>query len=114
MHGFLIKYASRRTPPESVRILFEPAARPMKSTYPIGFVSISEYLGRAGFEVRIINIALKMLKSNRYNVEKEIKALNPIIFGIDLHWMPHVHGSLAIAEIVKKYHPNIQSLIYLH
>lgn len=93
-------------------IMFGPISDLVPSTpvfemYPIGFVSISEYLGRAGFEVRIINIALKMLKSSRYDVEKEIKALNPMIFGIDLHWMPHVHGSLAIAEIVKKYHPDI-------
>ncbi|MBN1225491.1 MAG: TIGR04190 family B12-binding domain/radical SAM domain protein, partial [Deltaproteobacteria bacterium] len=50
---------------------------------------------------------LKMLRSKRFNVEKAIERLHPVLFGIDLHWMPHVHGSLALAEIVKKYHPHI-------
>ncbi|MEW6380048.1 MAG: TIGR04190 family B12-binding domain/radical SAM domain protein [bacterium] len=91
-------------------ILFGPISDLVPSTpvfemYPIGFTSISEYLSRFGFHVRIINIALKMLRSKRYNVEEEIKNLHPRIFGIDLHWMPHVQGSLALAEIVKKYHP---------
>ena len=62
--------------------------------------------GRFGYNVRIMNIAVKMLRSKRFDVEKTISELHPLIFGIDLHWMPHVQGSLALAEIVKKYHPN--------
>ena len=27
-------------------------------------------------------------------------------FGIDLHWMAHVQGALALAEIIKRFHPN--------
>lgn len=93
-------------------ILFGPISDLVPSTpifemYPIGFTSISEYLNRFGYQVRIINIALKMLRSSRFDVEKEIKQLHPLLFGIDLHWMPHVQGSLALAEIVKKYHPTI-------
>lgn len=80
---------------------------PIFEFYPIGFVSLSEYLERHNCKVRIINIALKMLKSSKFDVEKAIKSLQPVAFGIDLHWMPHVQGSLAIAEIIKKYHPDI-------
>jgi B12-binding domain/radical SAM domain protein len=29
-----------------------------------------------------------------------------VAFGIDLHWLPHAHGSVEIAKIVKKYHPD--------
>jgi len=92
-------------------ILFGPISDLVPSTpifemYPIGFTSISEYLGRFGYSVRIMNIAVKMLRSKRFDVEKAISELHPLIFGIDLHWMPHVQGSLALAEIVKKYHPN--------
>ena len=32
------------------------------------------------------------------------------MFGIDLHWLPHAHGSLAIAEIVKRLHPDSKVL----
>ena len=81
---------------------------PVFEMYPIGFVFISEYLHKNGCETKIVNIAAKMLQSRRYDSEKEIKKLKPrLAFGIDLHWLPHVQGSLEIAKIVKKYHPDI-------
>jgi len=91
-------------------ILFGPIADVIPSTpifemYPLGFVSLTSYLEKRGFKVRIINIAQKMLLDHGYDVEKEIKNLNPQAFGIDLHWLPHCQGGLKIAEIVKKYHP---------
>jgi len=78
---------------------------PIFEMYPIGFVSLCGHLEKAGFSTRIINIANKMLNSLSYDPEKEIKNLTPKAFVIDLHWFPHVQGSLKIAEIVKKYHP---------
>jgi B12-binding domain/radical SAM domain protein len=80
---------------------------PIFEMYPIGFISICAHLEKAGFSTRIINLANKMLNSLSYDVEKEIKKLKPKAFGIDLHWFPHVQGSLKVAEIVKKYHPDI-------
>jgi B12-binding domain/radical SAM domain protein len=78
---------------------------PIFEMYPIGFASLSEYLERNGLKVRIINIALKMLKGQGFDVERFIQKKNPIAFGIDLHWMAHVQGALALAEIIKKFHP---------
>ncbi len=78
---------------------------PIFEMYPIGFASLSEYLERFGLKVRIINLAYKMLKSRGYDAEKEIKGIDARAFGIDLHWMPHVQGALAVAELVKKHHP---------
>ena len=78
---------------------------PIFEMYPVGFASISEYLERRGFKVRIINVAMKMLKDEGLDVEELIASLHPRAFGVDLHWMPHCHGSLALAEIIKKYHP---------
>ena len=48
-------------------VLFGPVSDLIPSTpifemYPIGFVVLSEFLGRYGYQVRIINVALKMLK----------------------------------------------------
>lgn len=80
---------------------------PIFEMYPVGFLSLAGHLERAGFSTRIINIANKMLNSLSYNPEEEIKKLKPVAFAIDLHWLPHVQGSLKIAEIVKKYHPDI-------
>ncbi len=33
--------------------------------------------------------------------------LRPKAVGIDLHWLPHAHGALEIARIVKMIHPNV-------
>ncbi len=73
--------------------------------YPIGFLTISEYLHRHGIAVRIINLAMKMLRAESFNPEKFIKKLDTLAFGIDLHWLPHADGSLSLAEMVKKHHP---------
>jgi B12-binding domain/radical SAM domain protein len=91
-------------------IFFGPISDVIPSTpvfemYPLGFVSLSSYLGKHGYDVRIINIASKMLSDPHYDPEKEIKNLNAFAFGIDLHWLPHSQGSLELAKIVKKYHP---------
>jgi len=79
---------------------------PIFEMYPIGFASLSEYLERHGIKVRIINLAMKMLKSDKFDVERLIQKNKPVAFGIDLHWMAHVQGALALAEIIKRYHPD--------
>lgn len=79
---------------------------PIFEMYPIGFASLSEYLERHGLKVRIINVALKMIKDERFDVEKLIRKNRPLAYGIDLHWLAHVHGALALAEMIKKYHPD--------
>ncbi|HEY6007388.1 MAG TPA: TIGR04190 family B12-binding domain/radical SAM domain protein, partial [Geobacteraceae bacterium] len=73
--------------------------------YPIGFLTLSEYLNRRGVSVRIVNLALKMLRDATFDPEGFIARLDPVAFGIDLHWLPHVDGSLCLAEVVKRYHP---------
>ncbi len=78
---------------------------PIFEMYPIGFASLSEYLDRFGLSVRIVNVAYKMLKSKSYDPEAEIKRIAARAFGIDLHWMPHIQGAIALSEIVKKHHP---------
>ena len=93
-------------------ILFGPISDLVPSTpilemYPVGFSSIAEHLGRSGIHVRIINLALRMLKDENFAVEKFLAKLHPRAFGIDLHWLPHAQGSLEIAAICKRLHPAI-------
>ncbi|MBD6955895.1 MAG: TIGR04190 family B12-binding domain/radical SAM domain protein [Thermoplasmata archaeon] len=78
---------------------------PIFEMYPIGFVSILSQLVPLGYRVKIENLAVEMLMDKNFDVEKRIKGLESSIFSIDLHWLPHVHGALNIARIVKKYHP---------
>jgi B12-binding domain/radical SAM domain protein len=78
---------------------------PVFEMYPIGFTTIASHLESKGYEVRIVNIANRMLMSKRFDVERFLKSLDAGMFGIDLHWMPHVQGALELARIVKAHHP---------
>ena len=96
-------------------ILYGPVSDQIPSTpvfemYPIGFASLAEYLERAGYRVRIVNLAVRMLNNNKFNAEKMIARLKAPVFGIDLHWMLHCHGAIEIARLVKKYHPGSKVL----
>jgi B12-binding domain/radical SAM domain protein len=93
-------------------ILYGPVSDLVPSTpvfemYPIGLTTIAEYLERHGFRVRIVNLAVRMLNSDRFSAETLIQKLQPAAFGIDLHWMPHAHGAIEVARLCKKYHPDI-------
>lgn len=79
---------------------------PVFEMYPIGLTSIGDFLERYGLRVKLINIANRMLLNPHFDVEKKIRKLKAKAFGIDLHWLPHAHGSIELAKIVKKYHPN--------
>jgi B12-binding domain/radical SAM domain protein len=79
---------------------------PVFECYPIGFMTIASHLEAAGYKTRIVNIAVQMLRSDKFDAEKKIKSLNADVFAIDLHWMPHAHGAIELAKIVKKYHPD--------
>jgi B12-binding domain/radical SAM domain protein len=84
---------------------------PIFEMYPIGFASLSEYLERNGLRVRIINVALKMLKSRGFDPAKMIQGLRPVAFGLDFHWMAHVQGCLALAEEIKRIHPHVPVIL---
>lgn len=91
-------------------IMYGPVAdlipsAPVFEMYPVGLSTLSAYLERSGYKTRIINIAVRMLRDPQFDAERLIKNLYPKAFGIDLHWLPHAHGSIEIAKIVKKYHP---------
>lgn len=92
-------------------ILYGPISDLVPSTpvfemYPIGFTTLSDYLERHGFRTRIINLAVRMLHDRGFDAEKMLAALHPGAFAIDLHWLPHAHGALEVAKLVKKHHPH--------
>jgi B12-binding domain/radical SAM domain protein len=78
---------------------------PVFEMYPIGLTSIAEYLERAGYRVRIVNLAVRMMRDKNFDAEAAIKRLKAPLFGIDLHWMVHCHGAIEVARIVKRCHP---------
>jgi len=80
---------------------------PVFEMYPIGFLTMAAWLRRRGFNVRIINLALLMMRSRRFRPEKLLAGLRPSLFGIDLHWLPHAQGSFEVATLLKRLHPDI-------
>lgn len=80
---------------------------PLFEMYPIGFISMTSYLGKQGYDVRIDNVAVKMLHDREFDVEKHFKTLKTKAVGIDLHWMPHTHGAIKFVEMLKEVRPEI-------
>lgn len=92
-------------------MMMGPVADAVPSTdefemYPVGLTSIATYLGRNHYNVRIVNLAYRMLRDSSYDVAERLRKMRSTVFGIDLHWLPHANGALAIGELVKKLHPD--------
>jgi len=81
-------------------------SEPVFDMYPVGFSTMAAYLERAGFRARIANLAARMVRSERFDVERFIARMDARVFGVDLHWLPHAHGSLEVASLVKRHHPD--------
>ncbi|HDP96643.1 MAG TPA: TIGR04190 family B12-binding domain/radical SAM domain protein [Euryarchaeota archaeon] len=90
--------------------LYGPVADLIPSTpvfemYPIGFTTIASLLNGEGYRVRILNLASHMLADGRFDAERALRKIRARVFGIDLHWLPHAHGSLEIAKLIRRTHP---------
>lgn len=79
---------------------------PVFDMYPIGFATMLAHLQRVGYKVRIANLAARMVRSRRFRPERLIESATSRAYGIDLHWLPHVHGALEVARLVKAAHPS--------
>lgn len=93
-------------------ILYGPVSDMVPSStvfemYPLGFLTIASFLHDRGMSVRIVNLALRMMNSRRFDVPRFLARLKPKAVGIDLHWLPHAHGALEVARIVKELHPDV-------
>ncbi|PLS03854.1 TIGR04190 family B12-binding domain/radical SAM domain protein [Neobacillus cucumis] len=98
-------YDFRKNPLLSGPISDVVPSSPVFEMYPIGLTSIADYLERYGLRVKIINIANRMLLSEKFDVEAKLRKIKTKAFGIDLHWLPHAHGSIELAKVVKNLHP---------
>jgi B12-binding domain/radical SAM domain protein len=93
-------------------ILYGPVSDMVPSStvfemYPLGFLTMASYLHDRGMKVRIVNLALRMINSRRFDVPRFLSRQKPKAVGIDLHWLPHAHGALEVARIVKELYPDV-------
>lgn len=97
-------------------ILAGPLADAVPSTdefemYPAGMTSIASYLAKNQYNVRMVNLAYRMLSDESYDAREHLRKMYARVFGIDLHWLLHAHGALTVAELVKNLHP--ESLVLM-
>jgi B12-binding domain/radical SAM domain protein len=97
-------------------ILYGPVSDMVPSStvfemYPLGFLTIASFLHDRGLKVRIVNLALRMMNSRRFDVPRFLARQRPKAVGVDLHWLPHAHGALEVARIVKEVHPQVPVIL---
>jgi clorobiocin biosynthesis protein CloN6 len=74
---------------------------PLYEYFPVGFKTLQRYLAERGHEVRLLNLSSLLLRYPKLALDEVIRALDAPFVGIDLHWMVHVQGSLAVAERIR-------------
>jgi clorobiocin biosynthesis protein CloN6 len=84
---------------------------PLYEYFPVGFRSLRHFLSSRGFEVKIINLSTLLIRYPRIDIDRLINSLDVRLLGIDLHWMVHVQGCLAVAERIKRLRPDLQIIL---
>jgi clorobiocin biosynthesis protein CloN6 len=80
---------------------------PLYEYFPVGFKTLQRFLSDQGYDVKIINLSTVLLRFPNIDASQLLKSVRARLFGIDLHWMVHVQGSLKIAELLKSIHPDV-------
>ena len=79
---------------------------PVFEYFPVGFITLLDYLEERGKSVRLANLAVKM-QDRKFDPRRFVRDQQPLLFGIDFHWCPHVDGALSLAKLCKEEHPDI-------
>ena len=80
---------------------------PLYEYIPLGFKTLDRFLTDRGHNVKIINLSTLLILFPNLDLCELIMALDTKLVGIDLHWMVHVQGSIAIAEQIKRVRPEL-------
>jgi B12-binding domain/radical SAM domain protein len=78
---------------------------------PLGMLSMADYLDRHGYKVMVDNLADRMVSDKDFDAEEHIRNSSARIYAIDLHFHHHAQGSIEVAKLCKKLHPD--SLVVL-
>ena len=62
-------------------------------------IGIASGKGGVGKSTVAVNLAVALAR-----LGYRVGLADADVYGIDLHWMPHTHGAMELAKIVKKYH----------
>lgn len=74
--------------------------------FPVGMMSIADYLDRAGFKVKVFNTAELLLKDRNFDFVDFLKKLEADLYTVGLHWCVHSVGAIEVAKLCKYLHPD--------
>lgn len=80
---------------------------PLYEYYPLGFRALQRHLGERGRKVEIVNLSTLFLRYRDLSLATLAEALDARLVGIDLFWMVHAQGALAVAEELKRLRPDL-------
>ncbi len=80
---------------------------PLYELFPLGFKALERHLSARGRTVRIVNLATLLARFPRLELEDVARALDAKLVGIDLHWLIHAQGSLAVAGVLRRERPDL-------
>lgn len=82
------------------------ASSPLALERPaLSYAGLAARLGRSGLRVETMNLAHCMLEVPTFDVEAALAGVEPLAFVVSFHWLAQVQGVLAIALLVKTFHP---------
>lgn len=80
---------------------------PLYDYFPLGFKSLQYYLTERGHRVTLLNLGTLLLRYPQLDFAAVAAALDICLLGIDLHWMIHAQGGLAVARSFKELRPEV-------
>jgi clorobiocin biosynthesis protein CloN6 len=81
---------------------------PLYEYFPVGFKTLQRFLSERDHDVKLLNLSSLLLRYPMLDFDSVVEALDTPFVGIDLHWMIHVQGSLAVAKRIKELRPDIR------
>jgi radical SAM superfamily enzyme YgiQ (UPF0313 family) len=86
------------------------------SSLPVGIFNMGHNLDRSGYKVRILNLAERYIhRKQNETLEDLVKSFlqqyDPAIVGIDLHFMPHIDGTIETAKLFKENNKKIKVIL---
>jgi clorobiocin/coumermycin A biosynthesis protein CloN6/CouN6 len=84
---------------------------PLYEYYPLGFRSLQRHLEERGRSVEILNLSTLLLRHRTLELADVAESLDVKLVGIDLFWMVHAQGCLAVAEELKRLRPDLPIVI---
>jgi len=74
--------------------------------FPVGLLSMAEYLDRNGYKTAIDNLGERMVTDETFDAESHLRNSDARVYAIDLHWCTHSQGAVEVARLCKQLHPN--------